>query len=186
MPPSQLKRRLENEYGAEGSGRVEEEKAKYEVERERKLAERRERKALEAKLEKSEELSDSRLARERAALNANDELKAEMEGVVGMDKELTATKAMLARIPSLLPTRGAGHGKGGKSYPLVVEKLAIGQLARRTPPSAAGPNLVQMAKVLVPWIKVRVPPPSPHRPLHRPRHRHRNRRRHRRRRRARP
>ena len=39
MPPSQLKRRLENEYGAEGSGRVEEEKAKYEVERERTLAE---------------------------------------------------------------------------------------------------------------------------------------------------
>ena len=46
------------------------------------------------------------------------------------------------------------------AYPLLVEKLAISQLARRTPPSACGPNIVQMAKALVPWIKVRAPTPA--------------------------
>ena len=157
----QVRRELENEYGAEGSDAVEKALAKarqYKQERDSALAVAG---RLRERLESAQQLSNSRLHRERAALDEIDALKNEIESMVEAERAASKDRALLERIPNFTPVRSKGEGKGGKRYPNELRMLVMGELARGTPPSAVAGNVLDAILTTAPWLKVCAQPRPP-------------------------
>ena len=96
--------------------------------------------------------SEGRLERAQAAEAQAQELSAENEE---QREELQKLRARAASQPPDLSVSRV-RGRFGK-LPWQTRVLVWGELARRTPPSSVGPNLVDAARVLAPGMRMRVP-----------------------------
>ena len=155
----QVKSRLEDEYGADGSARLQELEEWATSERLQKNAARLElkhkEKELGKKLAKSQQLAKDRLKKMSAYEEKISELKQETEEFKEMGKAYEAAQEKLASVPDFRPARGAGNGRGGAMFPSHFRRLVWGQCARRTPPTAVPGNVVEAIKAAAPWAQVR-------------------------------
>jgi len=139
--------------------------------------EARVRAVLQAQLERDARLKDAALARARAAekrqssaaalaakrLKGKREAEARASGLeVEKDElaeELGALRAEHAKLVARqAPDLGGGRKQGRfAAAPYQLRALIWGQLARRTPPTAVGPNVVDAIRLLAPGAPVREP-----------------------------
>ena len=153
----QIKSRLENAYGADGSTRVKDAQNKANDERLLKNEARRKTRAVEDQLEVSQALAEDRLGKMGALGERVEELKGDIEEYKDMGKEYEEMKTLLESIPDFRPARGKGAGRGAASYPLHFRRLVWAQLSRGVAPSVIADNIVQVIKATAPWANVQAP-----------------------------
>ena len=104
-------------------------------------------------------LAATRLKRKREAEARASSLEVEKDELA---EELGALRAEHAKLVARQgPDLGGGRKRGRfAAAPYQLRALIWGQLARRTPPSAVGPNVADAARLLAPGAPVREPHPA--------------------------